>query len=232
MTSPRIAHRVVRTRNKHSRAVLKDDTVIIRLARNLSRTEEQDHIRDLLRRMTRIVLEERTKVLINPFRALLHGAQRCSVELATGRQLVFTLEAGKRTTARRTKEGWRVSVSPTCRRPALHRFLWKLLGISEHERITRFVHTLNEKTLGVRIRGVKLQFASSQWGSCSPKGIIMLNAGLLLLPERYLRYIVIHELSHRIRADHSPAFWRVVERAMPGYDAVRKELLEYRLPTL
>jgi predicted metal-dependent hydrolase len=230
--TPRIIHRVIRTRNKHSRAVLKGDTVIIRLARNLSRTEEQDHISDLLRRMTRIVLEERTKVLINPFGTLLNGAQRCTVELASRKKLIFTLEAGKRTTARRTKEGWRITVSPGCRRAALHRFLWKLLGISEHERITRLVHALNERTLGVRIRSVKLRFASSQWGSCSSKGIIMLNAGLLLLPERYLRYIIIHELSHRIRADHSTAFWRVVERAMPGYDTVRKELMEYRLPNL
>ncbi|TSD00119.1 MAG: putative metal-dependent hydrolase [Candidatus Peregrinibacteria bacterium Greene1014_49] len=232
MASPHIVHRVVHTRNKHSRAVLKGDTVIIRLARNLSRTEEQDHIRDLLRRMTRIVLEERTKVLINPFGPLLHGAQRCTVELATGKKLLFTLEAGKRTTARRTKDGWRISVGPVCRRATLHRFLWKLLGTSEQERITRLVDAVNDRTLGVRIRGVKLRFASSQWGSCSSKGIIMLNAGLLLIPERYLRYIIIHELSHRIRADHSAAFWRVVEGAMPKYDAARKELMEYRLPTL
>lgn len=230
--SSHIAHRVLRTKNKHSRAVLKGDTVIIRLARNLSRTEEQDHIRDLLRRMTRIVLEERTKVLIHPFGLLFSGAERCTVTLATGKKLIFTLQPGKCSKARRMKSGWCITVGPHCRRSSLHRFLWKLLSISERERITRLVHSLNAKTIGVSVRGVKVQFASSQWGSCSPKGIIMIHAGLLLLPERYLRYIIIHELSHRIRADHSAAFWRVVERAMPGYDQLRTELMEYRLPTL
>lgn len=232
MATPRIPHRVVRTRNKHSRAVLKGETVVIRLARNLSRTEEQEHIRDLLRRMTRIVLEERTKILIDPFRPLLQGAQRQMLTLATGKVLLFTLEPGTRSRARRTKEGWRLTIGPQCRRTQLHRFLWKLLSTSEQERVERTVAALNGKSLGVRTRGVKVQFASSQWGSCSPKGVIMINAALLLLPERFLRYIIIHELSHRIRADHSAAFWRVVERAMPGHDAIRRELLEYRLPTL
>ena len=182
--------------------------------------------------MTRIVLEERTKVLIHPFGLLFSGAERCTVTLATGKKLIFTLQPGKCSKARRMKSGWCITVGPHCRRSSLHRFLWKLLSISERERITRLVHSLNAKTIGVSVRGVKVQFASSQWGSCSPKGIIMIHAGLLLLPERYLRYIIIHELSHRIRADHSAAFWRVVERAMPGYDQLRTELMEYRLPTL
>ena len=232
MPSPHIAHRVVRTKNKHSRAVLKDETVIIRLARNLSRTEEQDHTRDLLRRMTRIVLEERTKILINPFQSLLNGSSRSTIELATGKKIVFALEAGDRSKAKRTKEGWHITIGPRCRRKALHRFLWKLVSISEQQRIERMVDTLNAEVLGVRIRGVKMGFASTQWGSCSPKGVIMLNAALLVLPERTLRYIIIHELSHRIRPDHSAAFWRVVERAMPGYEKARRELLDYRLPTL
>jgi predicted metal-dependent hydrolase len=59
----------------------------------------------------------------------------------------------------------------------------------------------------------------------------MINAALLLLPPRFMKYIIVHELSHRLRADHSPAFWRIVEQAMPRFDAVRKELMEYRLPS-
>ena len=231
MASTNIDHRVIRTKNKHSRAVLKGDTVIIRLAKNLSRTEEQEHIRDLLRRMTRIVLEERTKILINPFQPILDGVQSQTLELPTGKKLLFILQPGKRTSARCTKHGWKLTVSPSCRRSSLHRFLWKLLSFSEGARITRFVQGLNEKSFRVSIRGVKVQFASSQWGSCSPRKIIMVNAALILLPERYLRYIIIHELSHRIRADHSPAFWRLVERALPGYEKIRRELMEYRLPT-
>ena len=232
MPSPHIAHRVVRTKNKHSRAVLKDETVIIRLARNLSRTEEQDHIRDLLRRMTRIVLEERTKILINPFQSLLNGSSRSTIELATGKKIVFALEAGDRSKAKRTKEGWHITIGPRCRRKALHRFLWKLVSISEQQRIERMVDTLNAEVLGVRIRGVKMGFASTQWGSCSPSGIIMLNAAMLFVRPEVFRYVTVHELAHRKRADHSPQYWAWVQWAMPGYAKAREKLYDYRLPNL
>jgi predicted metal-dependent hydrolase len=98
--------------------------------------------------------------------------------------------------------------------------------------VTALVESINRQSLRVRIRGVRIAFASTQWGSCNPRGIIMVNVALLLLPPRFLKYIIIHELAHRIRADHSDAFWRVVKSAMPNYDTVRKELMEYRLPTL
>jgi hypothetical protein len=232
MTSRNIRHRVIRTCNRHSRAVLKGDTVVIRLARNLSRTEERDHIQDLLRRMTRIVLEERRKVIVDPFRALFQGEDHCTVTLATGKRIVFSLTPGPYTRARKTRRGWQVTVAPQCRKRELHRFLWKLLSIAEQRRVAELVERINRRTLRVRIRGVRLLFTSSQWGSFSPRGIIAVNTALLLLPPRLLRYIIVHELSHRIRPDHSPAFWRTVEGGMPRYQSARRELLEYRLPQL
>ncbi len=211
--------------------MLKGDTVIIRLARNLSQTEEQEHIRDLLRRMTKIVLEERTKVLVNPFRGILQGENACTVRLPTRKTYRYALVAGEKTRASLRQNKWRISVGPKTHRDALHRFLWKTLAHAERRRVTELVESINRQTLRVRIRGVRLQFASTQWGSCSSQGIIMVNAALLLLPPRFLKYIIVHELAHRLRADHSPAFWKIVEQAMPGFDAVRKELMEYRLPT-
>ncbi len=211
--------------------MLKGDTVIIRLARNLSQTEEQVHIRDLLRRMTKIVLEERTKVLVNPFRGILQGENACTVRLPTKKTYRYSLAAGEKTRALLSQNRWRISVGPKTHRDALHRFLWKTLAHAERRRITELVESINKQTLRVRIRGVRLQFASTQWGSCSSRGIIMINAALLLLPPRFMKYIIVHELAHRLRADHSPAFWRIVEQAMPGFDAVRKELMEYRLPS-
>lgn len=212
--------------------MLKGETVIIRLARNLSQTEEQVHIRDLLRRMTKIVLEERTKVLVNPFREILQGDSTCTVRLATGKVYRYSLAAGSRTRATLQGNTWKVTIGPRTHRDAIHRFLWKTLAHAERRRITELTESINRQTLRVRIRGVRLQFASSQWGSCSPRGIVMINVALLLLPPRFLKYIIIHELSHRIRADHSEAFWKIVEGAMPSYERVRKELLEYRLPTV
>jgi predicted metal-dependent hydrolase len=84
--------------------------------------------------------------------------------------------------------------------------------------------------LGVNVRQVRLQFATTQWGSCSPKGVIMLNTALLFMPPSLLRYVIVHELAHRVHQNHSDTYWREVERAMPSYMKPYKMLQNYRLP--
>jgi predicted metal-dependent hydrolase len=227
-----IRHKVERTRNKHSRAVCKGDTIIIRLAKNLSKTEEQEHIQNLLRRMTQMVLEERQKTNIDPFRHLLNGGQTLTVRLSTGKRITFSLVPASVTKATRTARGWTVSVSPQLRRRALHRLLWNTLAREEQERLTNLVHQLNDELFGVRVRTVKIGFATTQWGSCSSRGVIMLNAALLFTEPSILKYVIVHELAHRIHADHSPRYWREVKRVMPTYERPYKMLQNYRLPQL
>lgn len=232
MKPMRLRHRVERTKNKHSRAVCKDNTIVIRLAKNLSRTEEQEHISNLLRRMTQLVLEERQKESIHPFQNLLNGGQTQTVTLATGKKYQFTLYPSTKTEARRTATGWRVGVGPGIRRRALHRFLWSLLSKAEEKRIEALVHSINDNTYCALIRSVELGFATTQWGSCSSRGRIMLNAALLFLPPSLLRYVIIHELAHRRHQNHSAAYWREVETILPNYEKYCAELKNYRLPTL
>jgi len=232
MATPRMRHRIEYTRNKHSRAVCRGETIIIRLAKNLSKTEEEEHIRNLLRRMTHLVLEEKQKTVINPFRHLLDGGQSLTVGLATGRRCALSLQPGLRTRARVTARGWNIEVSPQIRRKALHRFLWRVLAARELPRIKQLVHSINRDTYRVPVKDVRLAFASTQWGSCSPRGVIMINAALLFVPQRLLKYVIVHELAHRLRADHSDAYWRTVERGMPTYKSAYDELHNYRLPQL
>lgn len=230
METSRFRHRIEYTRNKHSRAVYRGNTIIIRLARNLSKAEEQEHIRNLLRRMAHLILREREKTPIDPFRPLLSGGQSLTVRLATGRRFLFTLHPGPRTRAVRTQGGWRVTVSPLLRRRALHRFLWSLLARTELPRMQRLVEQVNRATLRVLVRDVRLQFATTQWGSCSTKGAIMLNTTLLFLPPSLVQYVIVHELAHRRIANHSPAYWRIVAWALPHFRRPYGELQEYRLP--
>ena len=63
-----------------------------------------------------------------------------------------------------------------------------------------------------------------RWGSCSRLGRLNFNLRLAMAPPGELEYIVVHELCHLVRLDHSPAFWRTVERQMPDY-AVRRAAL-------
>jgi len=233
MTPPRrIRHRVERTQNKHSRAVFCDGTIVIRLARNLSTTEKEEHVRDLLRRMTQQVLEEEQKKMIDPFRSLLKGSQTLTVRTATGKSTHFSLKPGKKSFARRTSRGWSVTVGPHLRSKGLHQFLWKLLIVSEEKRVRMLVHDINDETFGIPLRKIRVKFATSQWGSCSPKKVIMINAALLFTPPSVLKYVIVHELAHLKHSNHSKTYWRAVKWAMPRYRRARELLKEFRLPNL
>lgn len=78
--------------------------------------------------------------------------------------------------------------------------------------------------LGVMPRAVKLSAARTQWGCCTARGTVRLNAQLVRLPQRLVDYVVVHELAHLREMNHSEAFWRVVRDACPDYGRMRREL--------
>jgi predicted metal-dependent hydrolase len=57
----------------------------------------------------------------------------------------------------------------------------------------------------------------TRWGSCGRDGHITLNWRLVLMPPDVRDYVLIHELMHLRRMDHSPAYWRHVAAACPSY---------------
>ena len=63
-----------------------------------------------------------------------------------------------------------------------------------------------------------------RWGSCSRGGHICLNWRLVRMPEWIRDYVMIHELMHLKRMDHSPAFWKLVAATCPTYEAARRWL--------
>jgi predicted metal-dependent hydrolase len=71
---------------------------------------------------------------------------------------------------------------------------------------------------------VLLSSARTRWGSCHSSGRIHLNWRLVQMPARLLDYVVAHEVAHLMEMNHSPRFWRVVERLVPDYAACRREL--------
>lgn len=62
------------------------------------------------------------------------------------------------------------------------------------------------------------------WGSCSSNGNLNFNYKLALLPRKYTDYVIIHELCHLREMNHSQRFWNLVEKKVPDYKIIRKEL--------
>lgn len=68
---------------------------------------------------------------------------------------------------------------------------------------------------------VSIRNQRTRWGSCGRDGHITLNWRLVLMPPEVCDYILIHELMHLRRMDHSPKYWALVEAACPEYRAAR-----------
>ncbi|WP_408900414.1 M48 family metallopeptidase [Photobacterium piscicola] len=80
------------------------------------------------------------------------------------------------------------------------------------EKVERYAGIVGVETGVIRIKSFK-----SRWGSCTPYGDVEFNWVIMMAPNRVVDYVVIHELCHLIQMDHSPQFWREVERVMPDY---------------
>ena len=65
---------------------------------------------------------------------------------------------------------------------------------------------------------------TTRWASCSELGNISLNRSLLFLPKHLVRHVFLHELCHIQRLDHSPTFWRLLEKLVPGCKGLEAEV--------
>jgi predicted metal-dependent hydrolase len=75
--------------------------------------------------------------------------------------------------------------------------------------------------LGLTVSKVSIRNQRWRWGSCSPSGHICLNWRLVEMPPSVRDYVIIHELMHLKRMDHSRRFWKLVAAACPDYQTAR-----------
>ena len=72
--------------------------------------------------------------------------------------------------------------------------------------------------LGVTVKRVVVRDQSSRWGSCSTTGLLSYSWRLILAPSVVLDYLAAHEVAHLVEMNHSPRFWRLVQRLCPSHD--------------
>lgn len=65
----------------------------------------------------------------------------------------------------------------------------------------------------------------TRWGVCNVKTHkVTLNLELIKKDVSYLDYVIVHELSHLLYANHSREFWNCVGENFKDYKKIRKEL--------
>ncbi len=72
---------------------------------------------------------------------------------------------------------------------------------------------------------VTIKNTSSRWGSCSKKRNLNFNYRIVYLPKNLADYLIVHELCHLQEMNHREGFWKLVEKAIPDYKKLRKELV-------
>lgn len=71
--------------------------------------------------------------------------------------------------------------------------------------------------MGLAPTRIRVTGAQKRLGSCSSRGAICFSYRLMAYPQSVVEYIVVHELAHLREMNHSPAFYRVIERVMPDW---------------
>ena len=121
-----------------------------------------------------------------------------------------------------TAKGAQLLVPAGHAKPALERFYRRAARSEVGRRLDAATAITGHPYNGLSIRAQR-----TRWASCSPEGHMSFNWRLLLAPEHVLDYVVWHEVCHLEILEHSPRFWRLLERRWPGYRADRAWLSRY-----
>jgi predicted metal-dependent hydrolase len=81
---------------------------------------------------------------------------------------------------------------------------------------------------GVSVKRVSVGDAGTRWGSCSASGSIRYNWRLVLAPPDVRRWVVAHEVAHRVHMNHGPRF-KALEAELFDGNAEAARLLLRRL---
>ncbi len=86
------------------------------------------------------------------------------------------------------------------------------------------VYPYYEKS-GIKYPIIKFRKMVSRWGSCHPmKNILTFNINLMYAPLECIEYVVWHEFTHFLQANHGKKFYEELEKVCPDWKERRKIL--------
>ena len=83
------------------------------------------------------------------------------------------------------------------------------------------------KKYNVEPTDIFIQEMKTRWGSCTPKGKIILNPELIKTPKGCIEYVVIHELCHLVHHGHNQNFFDLQAKECPLWERWKKKLEQF-----
>ena len=91
------------------------------------------------------------------------------------------------------------------------------------KRIRPWAARLSARSVTVKVRDLGFRWGSTARPHPGPQHI-NIHWATLQLPPSLIDYVLVHELAHLREVNHTPEFWFIVERLMPGYQASKTTL--------
>ena len=76
----------------------------------------------------------------------------------------------------------------------------------------------------VEPEAIVIREMSRRWGSCTPKGKIILNPELVKAPKGCIEYVITHELCHLVHPDHTQKFFDLQTKQMRDWEKWKMKL--------
>jgi predicted metal-dependent hydrolase len=80
------------------------------------------------------------------------------------------------------------------------------------------------KKYNIELKSIVFREMPTRWGSCTPKGKIILNPELIKAPRGCIEYVIIHELCHLIHHHHTQKFIDLQTKEMPDWEKWKAKL--------
>lgn len=85
------------------------------------------------------------------------------------------------------------------------------------------------KIYGYTYNEITIKNQKTRWGSCSKKRNLNFSYKIIFLPEAMRDYVIVHEICHLMEFNHSKKFWQLVQKALPRYIEIKKQLQRFDL---
>ncbi len=143
--------------------------------------------------------------------------------LYLGRQYRLKIEIGKEECVKLKGKFIEVTASEKSRaKSLLNEWYIQLARTKFHGIATPLIDKF--KKYNVEPSSIVLRDMPTRWGSCTPKGKIILNPELIKAPKGCIEYVIIHELCHLIHHDHTQKFIDLQTKEMKDWKKWKMKL--------
>ena len=96
--------------------------------------------------------------------------------------------------------------------------------LKESEKLLESI--FNEMILLTHLKPEKviIKNLKSAWGNCKSNKNITINPKVFMFEIDIIKYVIVHELCHLKEMNHSANFWNLVEKYIPNYKILRKNM--------